>query len=120
MGAGPILVIDDDEAICDFLEISLTEEGYKVVAARDGAQGLRLLEENRPGLVMLDLNMPVLNGWGFLAAYSKMPGPHSPVIVMSAANNSARVNISDNVVDFVAKPFNLDSLISLIARYVPQ
>ena len=59
-----ILVVDDDPAIRDVVVLSLALEGYPVVEASNGREALEVLEECEPYLLLLDMNMPVLDGWG--------------------------------------------------------
>ena len=65
-----ILIVDDDQEIREMLEITLIEEGYEVLSASDGEAALALLERNRPNLILLDMRMPVMDGWGFARAYA--------------------------------------------------
>jgi CheY-like chemotaxis protein len=67
MPASVLLVVDDDEDICEILKLVLEDEGYSVVAAHDGQQALTLIKHGgvQPQLIILDLMMPVMDGWRF-------------------------------------------------------
>ena len=74
--AGKILVVDDDANIAELLELYLEKEGFDVIIASDGGSGVKAFEEKSPDLVLLDVMMPVLDGWGVLKeirSKSKIP-----------------------------------------------
>jgi len=77
--AGRVLVVDDDEAIRESIEVALTDEGYEVRCAADGAAALALIEEWNPGVILLDMKMPGSDGWTFAAAYRRHPEPRPPI-----------------------------------------
>jgi two-component system, chemotaxis family, chemotaxis protein CheY len=114
----PILVVDDDEAILHSVEVILVDDGYPVVLAANGQEALALLEDHRPRLVLLDMKMPVMDGWAFAAAYRGQPGPHAPIIVMTAGRDSGQRAAEIAAEGYIAKPFDIDDLIGLVRRYV--
>ena len=67
-----ILIIDDEESIRKYVQDTLADEGYKAVVANDGASGLNMVQIYRPDLILLDMYMPAMDGWAFLAAYAQM------------------------------------------------
>ena len=73
----PILVVDDDEAILSAVESTLADEGYPVVTAPDGAAALDVVERQQPTAILLDMKMPVMDGWAFARAYRQQPGPRA-------------------------------------------
>jgi CheY-like chemotaxis protein len=112
-----VLIVEDEFAIADLLEMALTDEGYRVVKAANGRQGLeRLAEEPRPDLVITDFMMPVLDGAGFLRAMRDIEAQRDiPSIVissMSEANVRARI---DGYAAFLRKPFQLAEVVRLVA-----
>ena len=112
-----VLIVEDEFAIADILEMALTDEGYRVLKAVNGRQGLeRLAEEPRPDLVISDFMMPVLDGVGLIQGMRAMGEQHQvPCIVMSAmpeANVRARV---DGYAAFVRKPFQIAEVVQLVA-----
>ena len=116
----PILVVDDDEIILSTLALCLEDEGYAVVAASNGKEALQRVEREHPRLILLDMKMPVMDGWAFAAAYRERPGPHAPIIVMTAARD-ARSRAAEIAADgCLAKPFDLDRLLDLVRRYAAQ
>jgi two-component system, OmpR family, response regulator MprA len=113
-----ILVVDDDEAIKSFVTMSLTDEGYVVSGASDGYEALQFLNKERPALVLLDMRMPNMDGRSLIEAYHQLPGPHAPIIVMTAGRNTKESTGDLNIQGFLAKPFDLDDLLQLIEQYV--
>src|SRR5687767_13467268 len=89
-----VLVVDDDEHILALLGEALGMEGYEVMGALDGAAAVSAIRRSRPDLILLDLMMPVLDGFSFLDLYKQLPGPHAPVIVITAAAREAREEVA--------------------------
>lgn len=113
----PILVVDDDVTIAMTIESFLIEEGYTVVVAHNGKEAMECAEESPPAVILLDMKMPVMDGWAFASTYRQQDGPHAPIIVMTAAHDS-RQRASEIAADgFIPKPFDLDELLALINRY---
>src|SRR5688572_2295636 len=102
-----ILVVDDDEDICDVIELALTDEGYEVVCVRNGGHALRLLQVRLPALVLFDLVMPDQGGEDFINACRQVPNGAGPMIVVSGVPNLDQVAAQIGADGFVAKPFEL-------------
>jgi CheY-like chemotaxis protein len=109
-----ILVIEDDQEIRDFLSLVLEGEGYVVRTAPNGAVGLELLGQEPAALILLDMRMPVMNGWEFVAAYRARPGPHAPILVLTAARDVEQTAREVQADCFLGKPFNLDDLLAVV------
>ncbi len=109
----PILVVDDDPDILSTVSDILEFEGYKVERALNGAEGLKVLDRIQPWLVLLDMRMPVLNGWDF-ARILKEQGINLPILVMTAAQDAQRWAREIGAEGFVAKPFDLADLLHAI------
>jgi CheY-like chemotaxis protein len=117
-----VLIVDDEFAISDLLEMALGDEGYTVQHAANGRQALeRLAEGPRPDLVITDYMMPILDGAGLLRAMRETEAQRNiPCIVMSSV---PEVNIRERVTGytaFVRKPFQLAALIGLISRVLSE
>jgi CheY-like chemotaxis protein len=110
-----ILVVDDDLAIREFVRQALEGEGYKVRTAVNGAEALEMVAQSTQ-LILLDMRMPIMDGWGFMQAYCEQESC-VPIIAFSA--NLQRPEQMLCVREFLAKPFDLDKLIYLVAKYVP-
>lgn len=117
---GHILFIDDDESIREFVTMALTDEGYRVSTAPHGAAALEQVNREQPNLILLDMRMPIMDGWAFLKAYDSTPQPHAPIIALTASRNSPDVKVPAEVDGLLAKPFDLNELIELIGQYVPR
>lgn len=114
-----ILVVEDDTGVRDMLCMLFAGEGYAAVAACDGRDALRQVEAGLvPALVTLDLRMPVLDGWGFLAAYRRRPRPHAPVLIITALAQNGHT-ISRDVAGVITKPFALDELLARVQELAP-
>jgi CheY-like chemotaxis protein len=114
--ARPILVVDDDEVILSTVEFTLSDEGYPVMTAPDGAAALDLVEQQPPELILLDMKMPIMDGWAFARAYRDQPGPHAPIVVMTAAADAARRAADIGANGYLAKPFDLEDLLTVVGR----
>lgn len=117
-GAGPILVIDDDQAILETVAEILSDEGYHVLTARNGAEGLAAVERQLPALVLLDRWMPVLDGHGFCLALERR-GLSVPIIAMTAAHDVEPWAEELRAAGVLPKPFKLPALLDLVAAVLP-
>jgi CheY-like chemotaxis protein len=108
-----ILLIDDDADLRTSLAEALEEAGYRVTSAENGQQAMEALGAEPPDLVLLDLLMPVMNGWQFCRAMKQLPQSAGiPVIAMSAAvSKDPHSPYYVEVDDFVAKPLELEDLL---------
>src|SRR4030066_1746045 len=112
-----ILVVEDKESMAQMLRETLESEGYSVVIARDGQEGIRQVRENRFDLVLTDLKLPKKDGIEVLKS-SKTENPLAPVIVMTAFGTieTAVAAMKDGAFDFITKPFDTDHLLLLMKR----
>jgi CheY-like chemotaxis protein len=114
---GAVFVVDDDAGIRGLVRAALEAAGFAVVEAADGAEALRRARETAPELVLLDLDMPVLDGPSFVAAYRAGPEPHAPVVVMSASTDGADAAAWLGAVGYLRKPFTMRALVTLVAGF---
>ncbi len=112
-----VLVVDDDESIRDFVSLALSEEGYEVMTAAHGAAALNLLGESQPDLILLDMRMPTMDGWEFSRIYRSAPGPHAPIVVLTAARDVTGRATQVQAEACLGKPFDVDELLDLVGRY---
>jgi CheY-like chemotaxis protein len=117
-----ILIVEDDEDYRECLCYFLEKEGLGASCAANGREALeRLRAEPLPDLILLDLMMPVMNGWEFLLQRQGQPALASiPVMILSSLSRSAPSAPAENVVDFVDKPVDLRDLISKVRRHLAQ
>lgn len=114
-----VLVVDDDPGIRGFVMTVLRAEGYEVVSAVNGHMALECAGLHRPDLVLLDLSMPVMNGWEFHAAF-RLLYPDVPVVYMTAGY-SARVEAEQHgAAGYLAKPFEVEHLLAIAGRLAPM
>ena len=114
-----ILILDDEDAIAELARSLLEGEGYRVVLAPNGLEGLRLLTEERPGLVISDVMMPLMDGLAFARAVGADPAhAQLPLVLMSAAGSGVVDGVPHTA--FLAKPFDLITLIALVAGLLPS
>src|SRR3954468_15031154 len=116
MTDSPILVVDDDPGIRQTVADILDLEGYPVESASNGEEALRMLERVRPSVVLLDMRMPVLDGWGFMREL-KQREEHPPVLVMTAARNTRQWADEIGAQGHLSKPFDLDDLLDAIQPF---
>lgn len=114
-----ILVIDDDPAILMTVAEILHDEGYVVRKAGNGLEGLAALEQQLPALILLDMRMPVLDGWGFVRALRER-GLEVPLVVMTAAQDTRRWAHEVGATGFLAKPFDLMDLLDVVEQWVSR
>lgn len=115
-----VLVVDDDAAIREALEAVLEDEGYQVRCAANGRDALRLLQDGagRPGLILLDLMMPVMSGWDFRVAQQRDPALAGiPVVILSADRDIGAKAAAIQVQAYLPKPVDIEVLIKTVERY---
>ena len=115
----PILVVDDDPTILATVSEVLDMEGYVVVTATNGAEALVAVDQSVPSLVLLDMRMPVLDGWGFMRAV-RARGLTLTVVVMTAAADARRWGREIGAEGVLAKPFDIDELVRAVQQWRPQ
>jgi CheY-like chemotaxis protein len=113
---GPVLVVDDDTSILDTVSAILTGEGYTVVGATSGEEALDAIARERPGMILLDMRMPGMDGWAVARALRER-GVQVPIVVMTAAESAQRWADEVGAAGYLAKPFGLDDLLDVVARH---
>ena|SRR5215216_1050713 len=120
---GPmVLVVDDDAQVREVVRINLEMEGYAVREAANAEEGLAVLEEDAPDLILLDVMMPQVDGWEMLRRVQERHGIGSiPVVMFSGKlDEAARAEAAERGAQgFVGKPFDLRSLIEQTKQIVP-
>ena len=115
-GRKPILVVDDDPEILAMLRDFLESEGLTVRTASNGEEALEALGEVAPSLILLDMRMPVLDGWGFAERYRARALGY-PIVVMTAAESARRWAEEIGATGYIAKPFDVNELLQTIERH---
>lgn len=109
-----IAVIDDEFGLAEAIAALLQDEGYRVVIATNGRQGLEVIREHSPDLVLLDFMMPLLDGGAVLRALCAQPPPHPPVIVMTAASQEDVRAACPAATAYLHKPFGAAALLRAV------
>lgn len=114
--AVPILVVDDDQGILDTVSEILSVERYAVRTAANGREALaRLDRDGHIKVVLLDMRMPVLDGWGFARALEGR-AERPKILVMTAAENAKQWAEEIGADAYLAKPFELEDLLSAVEK----
>jgi two-component system chemotaxis response regulator CheY len=111
-----VLVVDDDPSILDTVTSILSSEGFQVMAAGGGAEALALLRSWHPTLVLLDMRMPIMDGWA-VARSMQEAGSKVPIVVMTAAESAKRWADEIGAAGHLAKPFGLDELLQCVEEH---
>jgi two-component system, chemotaxis family, chemotaxis protein CheY len=114
VGVRRVLVVDDDPDIRELLVSALADDGFVAESARNGREALEVLDRFDADVVVLDLMMPVMDGWTFAARMKERRA--IPIVVLSAATDLARRTEHLGAADVVPKPFDLETLLPTIAR----
>jgi DNA-binding response OmpR family regulator len=114
-----MLVVDDDPAILEFLQMALEDANYDVMTAAHGAAALERVRKRSPGLILLDALMDVMTGKEFAEAYRAMPVDHAPIVVLSAVRDIKKEATAIGGDAYLAKPFELADLLNVVKRYLP-
>ena len=117
-----ILLVDDDAEIIESLRLALEAQNYQVLVARDGNQGLALIERESPDLIILDMMMPKRSGFLVLERLKRL-GEKKHRIIMITANEGNRHKAYAEMLgvdDYVRKPFPMDRLIQSVQRLLGE
>jgi DNA-binding response OmpR family regulator len=112
-----VLVVEDDDNIRDLVDIVLSTAGYEVLTAPNGAAALQLIGQTRPDLVLLDMRMPVMDGWEFARRYRERAEPAAPILVLTAARDAAARAAEIDANGYLGKPFEMQELLSLVGHH---
>jgi GAF domain-containing protein/CheY-like chemotaxis protein/anti-sigma regulatory factor (Ser/Thr protein kinase) len=116
-GANTVLVIDDDGAVRDLMSRFLGKEGFRVVAAAGGEEGLRLVRELSPDVITLDVLMPGMDGWSVLAALKADAALADIPVVMLTMLDDRNLGYALGASDYLTKPIDRERLVSVLGRY---
>ena len=114
MAVEKILVVDDDTNICELLRLYLEKEGYDVVIANNGADAVRIFQEQTPSLMLLDIMLPVLDGWQVCREVRKFSD--KPIIMLTAKGETFDkvLGFELGADDYVVKPFDAKEVIARV------
>jgi CheY-like chemotaxis protein len=116
-----VLVVDDDSDLREVIQAMLLVSGYEVRCARNGREAVEAFAEKRPAVVLLDMLMPVMDGWQCARELRMRYGSSVPIVVVTAAEHArARADQVGDVNDVLSKPFEMDDLLRVVGRYAPK
>ena len=109
-----VLVVEDDRNIAELLQMYLEKEGYAVTVAADGGQGLSAFRSGKPDLVLLDVMMPVMDGWAVCRAIRAESS--TPVIMLTAKGETDDkvAGLKQGADDYITKPFEMKEVLARI------
>lgn len=117
-----VMIVDDEEDIRDLVEVTLERGGHDVIKARNGEKALEILEEETPDLILLDINMPGLDGWETLDEMESRGFTEDAPVIMFTIEDLTFVKMLrediEGLVGYIEKPFEREELMNLIQDYV--
>ena len=120
MATGPskkVLIVDDEQQLALAIKIRLQSKGFQVSTATDGQQALTLLEQEKPDLIILDVLMPVLDGYSCLREINRRFGRGAiPIVVLTARDRMKDLFELEGIEDYIIKPFDHEDLLLRIER----
>jgi two-component system, chemotaxis family, chemotaxis protein CheY len=117
--AKTILTVDDSRTMRDMLALSLADSGYRVVQAADGIEGVEVLQREMPAVIITDINMPRLDGFGFIEQVRRDPRHRAtPILVLTTESSAAMKDRARKAgaTGWIVKPFNPGKLAEAIRR----
>jgi DNA-binding response OmpR family regulator len=114
-----VLIVDDEPDVLLLLRVNLEAAGYETALAADGETALAKIDESAPDVVLLDIMMPVMDGWGVLRALSDRDDLPRVVVVSAKSSDRDIVRaLTSGALDYITKPFDPDALVDVVARTV--
>ncbi len=112
-----ILIVDDEPIVVEISKRKLQERGYEITTAYDGEQALNALKTKVPDLILLDIQMPKMNGYTFMMEKAKTPAfVHIPVIVLTAYHEMEALFKRHGVKAYLLKPLKLQELLEKVTK----
>ncbi|HEY7375855.1 MAG TPA: response regulator [Polyangia bacterium] len=113
-----VLVVDDDPDMVEVMQTVLHDAGYETRAACNGRQALDVVAARMPALILLDMLMPVMNGWQFAREFHARYGVAAPIVVATAAEHVHSRGDAIDAADVLPKPFEVSDLLRVVARHM--
>ncbi|MDQ3704774.1 MAG: response regulator [Chloroflexota bacterium] len=113
-----VLVVEDEAYLCDLVADVLEAEGHTARTASNGMEALERVMERKPQLILLDLMMPVMDGWEFIRALrTNREWTNIPIVVVTAVYDIKRTQQETGAVAVVTKPFDIDQIAEVVNRF---
>jgi CheY-like chemotaxis protein len=116
-GIGTVLVIDDEAAVRDLMQRFLIREGFRVVTAAGGEEGLRRARELRPDAITLDVMLPGMDGWAVLSALKADPGVADIPVIMLTIVDDRNLGYALGASDYLTKPIDRERLVTVLRQH---
>ncbi|MDC0213558.1 response regulator [Gammaproteobacteria bacterium] len=113
-----VLVIDDDPIVRDLMKTHLENDGFEVLLAEGGKEGINLARKEKPSVITLDILMPEMDGWSVLRTLKADPETEDIPVVMASILDEQKQGLALGANDYVSKPVNRDKLITALRRFV--
>ena len=105
-----VLIVDDDRLNLTLLQIGLLHKDYEVFMAQNGEEALQAVKTQKPDIIVLDIQMPKMNGYEFLKELQALPEGKIPIIMLTANEHMQDVFLTEGVRGYMVKPVNLQEL----------
>ncbi len=112
-----ILVIDDDEDILKLIKIILTNKNYEMFTATTGEEGIKMAIQKKPELILLDIMMPITDGWEILKMLHTDENTRKIPVAMLTCKTDVKnklIGLQEGTIDYITKPFSPEELISKV------
>ena len=114
-----VLVIDDDDELADVVRQVLRDAGYSVATVKHGAAALELMHHISPDLILLDLSMPIMDGWSFVSQYRRTAKEGARILLLTGNTSGPEIARTLEADGYIPKPFSLHDLVATVARELP-
>jgi DNA-binding response OmpR family regulator len=111
-----VLIIDDDDELAEVLRQALRDSGYAVATVRHGAAALDLIGHIEPDLILLDLTMPIMDGWSFVTQYRGSGRTGGRIVLLTSHPDAREISQRLGVDGYVGKPFGLTELLTTVRQ----
>ena len=116
-----ILIVDDEKINMALVKFNLAEKGYEVIQAQDGAEGIEKVKEFSPDLIILDIQMPYMNGYEFMAELKRIQGCQTTKVIMLTANETMEdIFKLEGVKGYFVKPVDMKELVNKIVELLGE
>jgi len=113
-----VLIVDDDPDMLDLVADALSSKGYRIAKAFNGEEALLRVSDEEPQLILLDMRMPIMDGWTFSRLFRERYGRRIPIVVVTAAEDSRLCAAEIGANADLGKPFELSRLFEVVADTV--
>ena len=111
-----VLIVEDDADLAEALQLILELHGYRATLAGNGRDALAMVAACMPSLIVLDMLMPVMDGWQFAREFARRHGREAPILVVTAAENARERASEIGADDVLGKPFEISALVAKVQR----